>query len=229
MSAEAGISCRTHGSKCWRFVPIVGYSAFVPNGTSIRTMEYAMARELYLYTKANMSPLASDFIRFCKSDAGHAVADEAGFLDSRKRTSWAPPAFGDNAPADLVSAVKGRERIVISFRFLVATPIGYHQLPKPHFAFPDAQLTGIFAASSDHCRLHGQPRIPESNEKLSKERASEFEKRFGGLISPTRSQRSLDLANAISSITTTTARMRMPPERTGGWTFIWNADCSPAI
>ena len=102
--------------------PAPGYSAFVPNGTSIRTMEYAMARELYLYTKADMSPLASDFIRFCKSDAGHAVADEAGFLGYQKKNLLAPPAFGDNAPADLVSAVKGCERIVISFRFRVGSP-----------------------------------------------------------------------------------------------------------
>jgi phosphate transport system substrate-binding protein len=97
--------------------PAPGYSAFAPNPSTIRTMDYCMARELFFYTTNNPRPLASDFVRFCLEDAGQQVADEAGFIGFKTDSLLAPPIFGDRAPRALKDAVANCDRIVISFRF----------------------------------------------------------------------------------------------------------------
>src|SRR5262249_33668349 len=59
--------------------PATGYSAFAPTRTTIQTMEYPMARELYLYTAQEPRSIAGDFIKFTLSPEGQRIADEAGF------------------------------------------------------------------------------------------------------------------------------------------------------
>ena len=103
--------------KAIRIRPAPDYSAFAPNPTTIRTMDYCMARELFLYTTNNPRPLASDFIHFCLGNAGQGVADEAGFIGFKTDNVLAPPIFGDKAPQALKNAVANCDRIVISFRF----------------------------------------------------------------------------------------------------------------
>lgn len=93
------------------------YSAFWPSSATIRTMEYPMSRELFFYTHKDLRPAAADFIRFCLSDDGQAVAEEAGFVGFRSSSLLGSPILGDRAPAALKASVGHSERVLISFRF----------------------------------------------------------------------------------------------------------------
>jgi phosphate transport system substrate-binding protein len=96
--------------------PAPQYSAFLPNAMAIRTMDYCLATELYFYLPRNARPLAAEFIRFCLSEDGQAIADDDGFVGFRAANLLARPAFGDRAPPALRSAVANCDRIVLSFR-----------------------------------------------------------------------------------------------------------------
>lgn len=97
--------------------PALRYSAFTPTVTTIRTMDYCLARELYLYLPHGARPLAGEFIRFCLSEDGQAIVDDDGFVGFRSANLLARPVFGDRAPPALRSAVANCDRIVLSFRF----------------------------------------------------------------------------------------------------------------
>jgi phosphate transport system substrate-binding protein len=98
--------------------PAPGISAFSPNGPTIRTREYCLARELYFYYRTgDLRPMAADFIGFCLDDKGQAIADDTGFIGFTPANMLAPPTFGDRAPQALRTAVANCDRVVISFTF----------------------------------------------------------------------------------------------------------------
>lgn len=95
-------------------------SAFKPNPQTIRTMEYAMARELYLYRSSDAQPLAKQFTAFCideRPGRGQDVADTTGFVGFGAGSILEPVHLGDQAPQRLRDAVAGTDRVAFSFRF----------------------------------------------------------------------------------------------------------------
>jgi phosphate transport system substrate-binding protein len=101
-----------------RIRPADLYSAFSPTLTSIATMEYGMTRELYFYRRADARPLAAEFVKFCLSDRGQQVVNEAGFVGFRTDELVDQKfSLGDHAPRALQRKVAGYDRIRASFRF----------------------------------------------------------------------------------------------------------------
>lgn len=105
-----------------RVVPIragAGSSAFAPSQTSIATMEYSMARELYFYSPRNPRPLAKQFLDFCLSDDGQKVASDAGFIGFQTdKLVDLKPNLGDHAPRALIDKVaRWNGQVRIGFRF----------------------------------------------------------------------------------------------------------------
>ncbi|MBV9489150.1 MAG: substrate-binding domain-containing protein [Verrucomicrobia bacterium] len=92
--------------------------AFSPSAATVRTMDYCMVRELFLYAATtNTRPLAARFVRFCLSDGGQKVVNDDGFIRFRTEDLLAPPVLANRAPAALRRAVTNCDRVVISVRF----------------------------------------------------------------------------------------------------------------
>ncbi|WP_404712267.1 phosphate ABC transporter substrate-binding/OmpA family protein [Sphingomonas sp. MMS24-J13] len=93
-----------------------GAQSLVPNRFSIATEDYALSRQLYLYTAAAPKrPNVLRFLAFVASPAGQAVVEATGFVPRtvKQETMGAQ----DGAPARYTQLTNGALRLTSTFRF----------------------------------------------------------------------------------------------------------------
>lgn len=93
-----------------------GAQSLIPNRFSIATEDYALSRQLYLYTAA--APKRPDvlrFLAFVASPAGQAVVEAAGFVPRTVKQETIVAQAG--APARYTQLTAGALRLTSTFRF----------------------------------------------------------------------------------------------------------------
>lgn len=92
-----------------------GTEALMPTPESVAVEDYLLARRLYLYLRADASPLARDFAEFAVGDAAQPVVQRSGFVTQAIRAvSSVPP---ESAPKEYGSLIAGAQRLSVNFRF----------------------------------------------------------------------------------------------------------------
>lgn len=93
-----------------------GVRPIAPNRFSVATEDYPLARRLYMYTAPDApNPLADDFLRFTKSDAGQRVVEEVGFV-AQAIDSFTPSDLSVY-PDEMRSLLDTAERLSLNVRF----------------------------------------------------------------------------------------------------------------
>lgn len=87
-----------------------------PTVFTVSTEDYPLARRLRLYTAAQpKNPLVARFVAMALADGGQRLVEASGFVPLTVRAqAYQPP---HEAPRRYVDAVKGAERLSVSFRF----------------------------------------------------------------------------------------------------------------
>ncbi len=94
----------------------VGTGAIRPNGLTIATEDYALARRLFLYTTpTNTNPDIKRFIEFALSDAGQKVVEQVGFIPLSLLSETA--AVSSGLSPEYVALTRRAERLSTDFRF----------------------------------------------------------------------------------------------------------------
>ncbi|MEH6344005.1 MAG: phosphate ABC transporter substrate-binding/OmpA family protein [Bermanella sp.] len=90
--------------------------AFKPSLLTVATEDYALSRRLYLYTDEDpTNPYVKEFVRFCQSIAGQAIAQKLGFISQNVEAM--KTSLAKNLPIDYLQLVEGNERLSLNFRF----------------------------------------------------------------------------------------------------------------
>jgi phosphate transport system substrate-binding protein len=89
--------------------------ALAPAPFSVAVEDYALSRRLYLYTPADATALARDFIEFSLSPSGQHVVEAAGFVAQRIQPFEV--VVRDDAPTEYLALVSGARRLSVNFRF----------------------------------------------------------------------------------------------------------------
>ena len=89
--------------------------ALAPTEFNVATEDYALARRLYLYTRAERSQVVSEFIAFTQGEAAQKLVAEVGFVPMSLTTRAVSPR--SDAPTEYMALVDTAERLSMSFRF----------------------------------------------------------------------------------------------------------------
>ncbi|MBK8283480.1 MAG: substrate-binding domain-containing protein [Ahniella sp.] len=89
--------------------------ALAPTEFNVATEDYALARRLYFYTRAERSPELSAFITFVQSEAAQKLVADVGFVPMTLTSRAVSPRA--DAPTEYMALVDNAERLSLSFRF----------------------------------------------------------------------------------------------------------------
>lgn len=98
-----------------------GTEPMPPRATSVAVEDYLLTRRLYLYLRADASPLARRFAAFAVSDAAQPAVAASGFVAQTIRPlATAIPAA---APAEYRNLTAGARRLSVNFRFSTGSSV----------------------------------------------------------------------------------------------------------
>lgn len=89
--------------------------AMAPSAFNVATEDYALARRLYFYTRAERSPEVSEFIAFAQGETAQQSVAEIGFVPMSLTTRSISPRA--DAPTEYMALVDSAQRLSLSFRF----------------------------------------------------------------------------------------------------------------
>ncbi len=93
-----------------------GTRAILPDGFTVATEDYVLARRLFLYVpSAPINPLAEEFAAFAQGEAGQQQVEQVGFV-SQHIMAGTVSADAD-APAEYRELTKHARRLSLNFRF----------------------------------------------------------------------------------------------------------------
>jgi phosphate transport system substrate-binding protein len=150
-----------------------GTLAIVPNRLTVAKEEYLLSRRLFLYTPAQATTQALDFVRFALSDEGQGVVDANGFV-GQKVAPVAPTTDATQlagAPSEYRTFITGARTLPFSFRF------------RPGSSELDTKATQDLQRLVAYTQAHGDQQVmlfgfadgsgaAAANLKLSQQRAS---------------------------------------------------------
>ncbi|GAB4165340.1 MAG: hypothetical protein Fur0032_01960 [Terrimicrobiaceae bacterium] len=157
-----------------------GTAPMIPSPFTVATEDYVLSRRLFFYTPAVPShPWTGTFIEFVMSDEGQNIVEEVGFIPQRVDIEKIPTAAGMPPEyASLAETYSGR--LSMTFRFLT----GQAQLDAK--GVRDLDRLVRFLARPENRRkalvlvgFSDNSGTPETNIKLSQERADEVARQLG--------------------------------------------------
>ena len=89
--------------------------AMLPNKLTVATEDYALARRLFLYTRAQVKPAVQEFIQFALADAGQQIVADTGFVSQEVMAVL--PEFYHELPQEFRQLTEDAQRLTLNFRF----------------------------------------------------------------------------------------------------------------
>jgi len=89
--------------------------AMLPNKLTVATEDYALARRLFLYTRAQVKPAVEEFIQFALADAGQQIVADTGFVSQEVMAVM--PEFYHELPQEFRQLTEDAQRLTLNFRF----------------------------------------------------------------------------------------------------------------
>lgn len=89
--------------------------ALAPTPFNVATEDYALARRLFLYVRAEASEQARGLLAFAQSDAAQTIVQDTGFVPMTPEAQVVQPRA--DAPTEYLALTDGAQRLSLSFRF----------------------------------------------------------------------------------------------------------------